>query len=391
MPVTITAKDAPGAFVILNRIAASWKNPMLLVYSEADAISGELGLFLTAHSYNTEIRYRAEAEGDDDITPVVVAPKKLKAAVGKAGLVTVEGADPNPDEGGALSSLVVTDEDELTITVKSTFNVESYPASIEEAISGALFASQTVAIADLYDKMEWVSRAISTDEGRPHLASLRIEAEQVNRYAAPGVMVCTDGHRLHLAPGPLYPPEGVLLYAEAVSAILSVMKNQAKKEQYVVFSWGPEGGSMSCGPWEVFFRLNTEARFPPYDKVMPSRTYGATEFDPRKAIKAIDKAKAATDNAIGCDLTFAPGKMIFEARDAEGQGVDVALPAKTNMGEFKGGILVNMDYLKQAVAVPGDSVLLSVSVEELDKGESTIDPVLIQHELGTAINMPMRK
>jgi hypothetical protein len=389
MPVTVAAKDVSGAFTILNRLANRWNTPTVRVYSETDPISKELGLFLSAQSTQTEVRYRAEAEGDDDISPVAVTPKKMKAAIGKDGLVLVQS---DPDKDGNTESLTVNDEDDVTVTVKPALDLAALPAPIEEHISGVLYASQTVAIADLYDRMEWVARSISSDEARPHLASLRVEAEAEHRFAAPGVMVCTDRNRLHLSPSPLSPPGAVLIYSESVATILAVMKHQAKKEQYVVISWGPTGGSVSCGPWEVFFRLNTETRFPPYDKVIPTQTYGSAAFDPRRAVKAIDKAKNSVDEHVpSCDLSFRPGKVVFSARDMEGQGVDVAFPAVTNVDGFLGGIVINMEYFKQAINVPGGEVVLSVSDESLAENEYTQRSLLVQHELGTAINMPMRK
>ena len=75
----------------------------------------------------------------------------------------------------------------------------------------------------------------------------------------------------------------------------------------------------------------------------------------------------------------------------EGQGVDVAFPAVTNIDDFLGGIVINMEYFKQAINVPGGEVVLSVSDESLAEDAYTVSPLLIQHALGTAVNMPMRK
>src|SRR5690606_12705205 len=234
--------------------------------------------------------------------------------------------------------------------------------------------------------------SISTDDTRAHLNSALFEweGEQVR-------MVTTDGHRLskmetvvqgrHASATLLIPQKGVLELKRLCDEAATEAQGEggdAGETQIV-----PGGRSVFCALPGLRFSVKlVDARFPPYQQVIPEhseRAVRAPRAELADALKAV--SVAASDRTGGVKLTVSAGKMRFESESPEsGAGFDEVI-VDYDGPEVTIGFNARY-FLDVLAAIDDDEVVLGISGE--------LDPAVIKpaNTSGTttyvAVVMPMR-
>jgi DNA polymerase III sliding clamp (beta) subunit (PCNA family) len=276
-------------------------------------------------------------------------------------------------------------------------------AADEAAGQGLSSRDYVLSIASnlLLDVMGSVRYAASTDETRPHLASMLLEC--INNELR---CVCTDGHRLAIAAADVKAKsECTALIPKALvdSATKLVAKTRGKVSIAArggALEMSGEDGSLS---WLVRSEHIVENRFPEYRRVMPSSAQPshailklpvcAERLSKLQAVqKAIisSKVKGAYGVHFACSATdgsvFVSREQFGHANERNRCGVPLVATFSTTSSDAL-GFSVALPYLLEAVTSLDGS-----QAEVAFNGE--IDPVLVNGTKGlarvTAVIMPMR-
>lgn len=250
----------------------------------------------------------------------------------------------------------------------ASMNAGDWPVLAEP--TGEATSLQAETVLALFDR---ASHAISSDQSRPHLASLLVERDGKHLR-----VVATDGHRLAKIEAPLKAGKAptMLVPARAVRDI-------AKLAQ------GAETIDLVCTPPNAFFTVEgvtlgvrlVDAHFPPYEQVIPktSSSVVTTERQPlQDALRAV--SLASNEKTGGVRLQMRPGAIRISAESHAGDGADEVA------AEYDGkpmAIVVRADYLLDALeAHGGERVGIAFGGE--------IDPLVLRADGFTAVVMPMR-
>lgn len=305
------------------------------------------------------LEYRTEAEGAIS-QELGVEPRLFKVAVGSAKGLALEVRNEKTGEGKEArikTTLEITDVDGVTTECPAlgSDRVEK-PRSFE----GNPWGRSTV--GELSGAFSWAYRAISTDDGRPHLAALALIGSRV---------LATDGHRLHVGPLPsgLHVEIESLIPMIAARALLEIFKASSPNDEVVIEGNG-EGLMIDVGTnWSIVVRFPTSeyngtetvVRFPPYTKVIPSpwdRPGGVVvKGDSGKLLKAMKKAQSVLKGAFktAVEIRPEPKQVRIVAENASDDlRVEMKVPAET--GLVNPGFLfgANVDYVIDALLDSGD-------------------------------------
>jgi DNA polymerase III sliding clamp (beta) subunit (PCNA family) len=201
---------------------------------------------------------------------------EAKARADRAKTSYVEGFGSGPPSAPSPIPIKVVVETPDVKGSMPSLDVDDFPAAPKIAWS----TTRELDIAETIDTMEWIMLAVSTDEGRPYLNGMLFTGgkEPSRGFEARDGLVSTDGHRLHAAPF-AYDGDSFLLARKTAEHLLRVLKLY-KTGKFLVSAgstatFDNEGKKtlhpwvrFDCEPWSLVARA-VDARFPPYDKVIP--------------------------------------------------------------------------------------------------------------------------
>jgi DNA polymerase-3 subunit beta len=165
---------------------------------------------------------------------------------------------------------------------------------------------------DVLHRLFGATYAVSNDFSRPHLSSALfcLGPKELS-------VVCTDGHRLAMAGLVLEKPEEILIAGTALPALHAILGDALPDDEVAI----------SQGRGAIFFTLGcytlstskVDARFPPYQKVIPTVTNRVTA-SVDELVRAC-RAMGVVANVI--DLQVEGGQIYFTASNSdEGDGTD---------------------------------------------------------------------
>ncbi len=217
--------------------------------------------------------------------------------------------------------------------------------------------------------------AMSSDQTRPALASLRLEVNGSKWSVA-----ATDGHRLAYAtaedatlPGAV----DVLVPAKCIARLLAATKGCEETVEIAV------------NQSEVFFVFDSavisarmpDAQFPPYQQVIPNGNANAVEVSRDALIETLQAVSVSSDRmSMGVKLEMTGGVLRVFAESAElGNAVD-------EIGvDYHGDpvrIGFNARYMIDALKAMGDAPTIRFGGD--------LDPILVESEGTVAVVMPCR-
>lgn len=191
--------------------------------------------------------------------------------------------------------------------------------------------------------MERTYYAVSADEARPHLNSALFEGEGKTLR-----MVATDGHRLSMAEHEVEQGKGLFGFSMLVPL-------KGIQEVRKLLEEGPGEIEVGVSGTNAFFRRHlagagdgtesevtmsvklVEARFPPYDKVIPQGVQRRIVVSRQGFVEALRRASLISrEKMVAVRLTFGSGKLVVtsdnpevgeakEEMDIEDSGADVTI------------------------------------------------------------------
>ena len=235
-------------------------------------------------------------------------------------------------------------------------------ASAEESILALRPASA------LRDALGFVLPAASKDATRPHLNTVRLDNQSA---------ICTDGHRLHLAPLASPVAEPVLLSSATGDRVRRLL---AQADQ-VVLSQRQEAVHVRGGSWQLSTKV-VDAEFPPYRHVIPAADQPVRVVVESKALQQALAQVSKVADGTGVQLRV-NGALSIGAWATAGE-IEVTIPTSesTHQGE---DLLVGVDgaYLRQAVSRVAEQVRIGLG--------KPLDPIRVDLPDGRlSVIMPMR-
>jgi DNA polymerase-3 subunit beta len=218
--------------------------------------------------------------------------------------------------------------------------------------------------------------AVSSDDTRAHLASLKIEWNGDTLRA-----VATDGHRLHKAEAKtkthgglemLVPRKGVAELRKACDLAAEFVVSRTATTAF----FSADGSCLSV-------KL-TDAQFLPYEQVIPKAWKHESTVDVKALVEAVRAVAVSCNTRTGCVvLRFSKGSLKVESESPEGGEAadEVELDGWSSSETLRVG--VSHAYLVQVLmAAKVDAVALRTTGE--------LDPILVYAGLFTGVAMPMR-
>jgi DNA polymerase III sliding clamp (beta) subunit (PCNA family) len=417
-----TLSDLSRPIVILSRIANARTNDERITVSSRGSelvLSASIG----RESYRFDqtgpvagkvwFEYRADAEGAIS-QELGIEPRLFKVAAGSAKGLTLEVRNEPTGEGSQVrikTTLEITDVDGVTTECLALGS-----DGVEKARSFAGNPWGRATVGELVGPFSWACRAISDDDGRPHLAALALIGSRV---------IATDGHRLHVGPLPsgLHVEIESLIPSIVARALLEIFKSSSPWDEVVIEGNG-EGLMIDVGShWSMAVRFPTLSdngtervvRFPSYTKVIPNpwdRPGGmVVECDSGRLLKAMKKSQGVLKGNFvnGVVIRPEPNQVRITAENTDNNiRVEMKVPAETRLGNPGFLYYANVDYVIDALLDSGDVEIYigpeafegtyktagaNAWVDEEDrKGLGyTTDPTVFSHGEDTfAVVMPMR-
>jgi DNA polymerase III sliding clamp (beta) subunit (PCNA family) len=355
MQITLNRKELVRALAPLALLTKDAPEPLRQVRISAYASAAFLKYEASFRVYNGAQELTVSVPTTDAVVPATAAPIaldvkelfKFARSASESPLVTIRG------DGTVVSGALIV-------------KLPTFPlADLPELPFAASKAGARSATIDL-EAIRRVAHAMSQDYVREDLHGVCVECD------ADGVVhtVATDGHRLAVvrATAPTSPYHLLIPY-DAVLAILSAPATEAHA------SWNDDYLSLHTATYHLITRLS-DAKFPPWRKVVPAAYDRAPILLPRKALvavlKSMSKAKRGAIFSASGD-----GNTIIVCEEL---GVTGSVVAPWT-GEAVG---VNPRYLREAIEdLVGDTVTLELSGDALD-------PLAVREGNYTAVVMQVR-
>ncbi len=232
------------------------------------------------------------------------------------------------------------------------------------------------------DAMARVLPMASTDDTRPHLASVLLDGPL-------GIAVTTDGHRLCKSPlGQTFP--GVLLVPrDAVEWLLALAQNFKAPAVELKHVAGRLDLLFVVGTARLHAEM-TKAPYPSYQQVIPSGVDGSVVVRRRELLASLEgaaRSKKFPSRTYGVRLHFPKRKMSAENPNTDNDTMtywEAPVPVVSTSGKVVDTIGFNVAYIIDALkSAVGDTVTFGLSGE--------LDPCTITDAAGTvSVCMPMR-
>jgi DNA polymerase-3 subunit beta len=322
-------------------------------------------LLVEGTDLDTRVRFTMPAV---DALPALLIPFRrfaalLEAAGGKKGDValTVEGRRAKAEVNGR------------TFFLDTPIPAEEFPAPLPEPKTPH---SATYDVPeDLAAALDWLLPAVGYDSTRPMLTGLCFDG---------AALIACDGHRLHLVNGMPELPGRALLPNTAVRTLLAFMKGF--KPDAIHGSVGDGTFQFKATAQGVTFSMTSKAvegEYPDYLEIIPqldstTARVPVAQFDAALALAA----KVADRGNAKVQLN---GALIIQADDPEdGGSICEHVEAVRISGDADIEAGFNLGYLRDAISVEGESVVLGMTDE---RSPMTIRP---EDQRRLAVVMPMR-
>lgn len=259
--------------------------------------------------------------------------------------------------------------------------------------------TETVDRAQFIEQLSWVTRAMSHDNGRPHLAMVHVQE---------GLMTCTDGHRLHQCHCSL--SLDINLPANGVVQLIKLLKGSSSDDLTITKEITPDGQgtwlAFTTGEEWTFVCQNGKGRFPLWRRVVPQE--GTAEmtvtFDMPTMAGAVKRMQKLEKGA-PVTLAFKEGKVSVSTGDEHTSGVTIDVPATisgallleppsvyenkdrgrwldTYRGDGAGLVGLNGQYVLEALAKQEGTVTFSLT--------GPVDAVRFDYEGHMGVLMPVK-
>jgi DNA polymerase-3 subunit beta len=318
------------------------------------------GLTATATDYACFISARLFAEGDiDACVPAKVLLDITKPTSRKdTSAVTIERHDENT---------VIVEVDGM-VTRLASIPMADFPngAGQFDWLDAARWKAD-----ELADSLDYVLRAVSRDDSRPHLCGVFFESTE-------GRAATTDGHRAHISPL----PDSALPYSMLIPTASALMLQRILPQGDVVqVAEADDRVRFSVGMWELVTNLSN-ASFPPVDAIIPKNHPTHVTLDAGVFCKALDRvAKLAAKKGVRLVVN---GEVTLGAVDPELGETQVVLEALHNDHEGD-DLVIGLDpkYLREAVSADAETIRFNL--------RGRLDPLLVDlPDDKLAVVMPMR-
>lgn len=339
----IATKDLLRALSTVRPVVDAKSSIPILSHALLRAVRGELSA--TATDLTTILIDRCAFDGPD-----------LAVAVPVKDLIARVKAMPGPTVGLEVKGRTLTITSGTARAVVEGLPADDFP-SIPTPDGKALDLGPLGALA------KRIAHAMSQDSTRPHVhgALLEVGSGRVT-------LTATDGHRLAQASAPA--GDGWCKAILPFAAVRALARFKGSVSAYA----GPKFGHFASGTTTVACKF-TDAKFPPYDQVIPTSSGRVVRGDIRAALASVppNDVNRKTGAGGGIELRVAPGIVrIVSNYGSADAAVDYAGP------EFRIG--VNHLYLTDAL----------VDGAELRFGDTDLDPIRIDAPDYLAVVMPMR-
>jgi DNA polymerase III subunit beta len=325
-----------GVVSIARRAAASRSTGLQVLSGVRVAVQGNR-LEVTGTDLELTVRASAEVTGLDDGACVVPA-----ALVGDI----VKGFSDGKVEVSLVEDELVINWDRSSFSVR-TMELEQFPKMPEP---GGLAVS--LPAAEVGQALRRVVRAASTDESRPILTGVRMEAADGGGLR----MVATDSYRLALSDlagsGSVLSDSKVLVPSKALSELARVLGDSGE----VDIRLGERDVTFSTGTVQVSTRL-IEGEFPNYRQLIPASYPNKLVIGKGALSDAVRRMRIMTSDTKNIRLRLSAEGVELSAVNQEwGKGSEFV------DGRYEGAELVvafNPDYLSAGLeGVPTDDVVL---------------------------------
>lgn len=258
------------------------------------------------------------------------------------------------------------------------------------------------------EKLEWVTRAMSTDGSWENLSSVA--------FARDGSLVATDGHRLHQdSAGPLSPQrdDPFMLPMVAVQRLLAVIKSYKKACPLIVVGWGKEpvrvpesdpkrqpndAVRIVIGDWTITATARY-GHFPPWEKVVPDYTgedhieiaFDQSAASLKKVTAALTKSSKLAMRG-GAELVIEGDKLSIRADHPDMGSASVVIPGAVISrhgidSDLK--VRVNPAYLIDAGMGEMSMAVAPPKPSSYDNAKPYPQPILLTSGSRLAVVMPM--
>ena len=311
-----------SALTELVRVTDPKASLPILSHVLLQAVAGVLTLRATDLKRNLCCQLPAEGDFETCLPAKLLANLIKPKGRGDAGDVVIEGS-----EGTSCSVTFEGLSSRLVPIAPEQF--PTGPKSDDQWSLLALWPSNA-----LREVLRYVLPAASPDDDRPHLNAVCLDA---------GRIITTDGHRLHLAELPSELPAPLLVPLESAKTMDRILK----LGEQVILARSGDILRVRAGAWQLDTRL-ADARFPPYQKVIPVEWPTMVTVDHSLFSKALARVSRLTRNPT-MRLTI-NGQMTIATSDPDLGEAEVVVPLLESNHE--GGDIVmgvNAAYLKDAV------------------------------------------
>ena len=323
-----------SALTELVRVTDPKASLPILSHVLLQAVAGVLTLRATDLTRNLTCQLSAEGELETCLPAKLLAQLIKPEGRGDAGDVIIESIDD--------ASCAVT-FDGLTSRL-AALSPEMFPAGPGGKDDWSLLALWPA--SDVRTTLEYVLPAVSTDDGRPHLNAVYLDLEKI---------VATDGHRLHLADLPGRLPDPLLIPLESAKTLGRI----SKLGDQLILARAGNVVRARVGAWQLDAKL-ADARFPPYEKVIPTERPTKMTVDRALLTKALARVTRLSKGKI-VKLTI-NGQVSIAASDPDlgSVAIDVPLIETNHVGDdiVMG---VNPAYLKDAITPKQKTIQLGLS------------------------------
>lgn len=379
----------------INRAVIVYLNANGRVTWVAGTGTPEAGLCHLTYSYQTSAY--AIARGAD--AEAAIPAKMFRSVVDKAAFVI----HVDPHQWVAT----ITDTDECTVSVEA-FDSQKHWLTVTPPDVNLIRSSVLVGedLERFCQTAEWVCLASSGDRDRPHLTSM---------LTGPDKLVCTDGHRLHVGYAKTSCPDGhsVRIPAEYVGLLIELVRDE--KADNVVVNWGVDGCTFIVGDY-ILTISQVENKFPPWEQIVPSDYHNfplimhvpaGTVSGRKKSLSMWQKTLTKVMKVLGANSPHSVGLSV----DASKSVLCVSADSAAFNSRLSTEIPVDFDTAppialdesdegdeagKEETSSPLYGFCPRYLIEALPDGGTvfmTTDPtagVIIEHDMGMAIVMPMR-
>jgi len=287
---------------------------------------------------------------EDSLTCSLTAEGKLTACLPAKLLCQLVKPESKRDAGDVCLEAMPDNKVSVQVdglsTVLMGLDPNDFPMGIGEDLNWSLLAMWPA--KDLRESLKYVLTASSRDETRQNLQSVFFNA---------GHMVCTDGHRLHLASIPSELETSLLVPATAAETLRRVLSDGDQ----VVIARSDDHIRFGAGQWQLDARLMDES-YPDTKQVVPEKSDQETRLVVEtkvfsKALSRVSRLSSEKQVKFVVNGTFTITSHDYDLGQAK-----TVVPTVENNHEGKDLVIgYNVAYLLDALKTKDEAVELRLS------------------------------